>query len=406
MEGRKLEGNQHMSGPEPKLAARIGRMQESATGAVSRRVIELKAQGVDLISLGVGEPDFDPPARVSEAVKRAIDAGGIRYTEVAGLRSLRLAICADSERRRKLRHEPEQVVVSAGAKHTLFNLAQVLYDHGDRVVIPTPAWGSYAEQVRLCGAEPVLLPCEERDAFLVQPDALARALTPRTKAVVLCTPNNPSGAAYGPAALQALAEVLRASTAYVIVDEIYAELLYDGAQHRSLLELAPDLRERLVIVDGVSKRYAMTGYRCGWMLGPTALARACEAVQSQATTSVAAISQLAAQAALAGPDAEVAAMRAELQSRRDRLHAALSALPGLRSHKPAGAFYLLVSVEGLIGKDGLRDDVDVTRFLLERARVAVVPGSAFHAPGYVRLSFATSQAVLDQAVARIADALS
>lgn len=380
-------------------------MAESATAAVFRRVAEQKAKGVDLISLAVGEPDFDPPEHVKQAAKRAIDTGASRYTEVTGLLSLRRAICADSERRRRVRHEPDQVVVSAGAKHSLFNLAQVLYDHGDEVVIPVPAWGSYAEQVRLCGAKPVLVPCLEDDGFLVRPEALARALGPRTKAVVLCTPSNPTGAAYSAAELRALAEVLERSAAYVIVDEIYAELIYDGASHVSLLELAPGLRARLVIVDGVSKRFAMTGYRVGWMLGPRVLVRACEAVQSQATTSVAAVSQLAAQAALEGSDASVIAMRGELARRRDRLLGAINALPGLRARSPRGAFYLFVAVDGLIGRGGLQNDADVTRFLLERARVAVVPGSAFHAPGYIRLSYATSQSQLDAAVERIADAI-
>jgi aspartate aminotransferase len=388
-----------------KLALRMGRMAESATAAVFRRVAEQRAKGVDLVSLAVGEPDFDPPVHVLDAAKRAIDGGASRYTEVVGLLSLRSAICADSLRRRGVQHEPDQVVVSAGAKHTLFNLAQALYDHGDEVVIPVPAWGSYAEQVRLCGATPVLVPCAERDGFLMRPEALTRALSQRTKVVVLCTPNNPTGAAYGPAQLRALAEVLRGSSALVVVDEIYAELTYDGVRHASLLELAPDLKERLVIVDGVSKRFAMTGYRVGWMLGPRALARACEAVQSQATTSVAAVSQLAAQAALEGSDTSVTAMRAELQQRRDRLLAAINALPGLRAQAPRGAFYLFVAVDALFGHGGLHDDADVTRFLLERARVAVVPGSAFHAPGYIRLSYTTSQAQLDRAVERIATAI-
>jgi aspartate aminotransferase len=387
------------------LAARMDRLSESATAAVFRRVAELKAQGVDLISLAVGEPDFAPPAHVREAAKRAIDQGQGRYTEVVGLRSLRQAICADSERRRRVRHEIDQVVVSAGAKHALFNLAQVLYDHGDDVVIPVPAWGSYADQAQLCGARPVLVPCSEQDGFLVRPDALAGALTPRTKAVVLCTPSNPTGAAYGELELRALAEVLRRSDAFVIVDEIYAELSYDGPPPRSLLELAPDLKERLVIVDGVSKRFAMTGYRVGWMLGPREIARACEALQSQATTSVATVAQLAAQAALEGPDGEVQAMRAELEQRRDLLLAELSAIPGLRAHRPRGAFYLFVAVSALIGRGGLRDDADVARFLLERARVAVVPGSAFGVPGYVRVSYAASRAELTRAAARIAEAI-
>ena len=387
------------------FAARVGRMAESATAAVFRRVAELKAQGADLISLAVGEPDFDPPEHVREAAKRAIDAGASRYTEVAGLRSLRAAICEDSARRRGPRHELDAVVVSAGAKHALFNLAQVLFDHGDEVVIPVPAWGSYAEQARLCGAQPVFVPCQERHGFRVRPEALAAALGPRSKAVVLCTPSNPTGATYGERELSALADVLRGSAAYVIVDEIYAEIVYGGARLRSLLEVAPELRERLVIIDGVSKRFAMTGYRVGWMLAPRALARACEAVQSQATTSVAAVSQLAAQAALEGPEAEVHAMRDRFESRRDLLAGRLAQIDGLRVHLPDGAFYLFVAVDGLFGRAGLHSDADVASFLLERARVAVVPGSAFHAPGYVRLSYAASEALLERAAERIADAL-
>jgi aspartate aminotransferase len=410
VEGRQLEDDQHMSGEGAAsgplgFAPRMARMAESATAAVFKRVAELKAQGVDVISLGVGEPDFDPPAHVLEAVKRAVDAGASRYTEVAGLRSLRQAICDDSARRRRVRHEPDEVVVSAGAKHALFNLAQVLFGQGDEVVIPVPAWGSYAEQARLCGATPVLVPCAEQDGFRVRPEALSRALSPRTKALILCTPSNPTGAAYSERELGALAAVLRESRCYAILDEIYAELVYGGVRLRSLLEVAPDLRERVVIVDGVSKRFAMTGYRVGWMLASRALARACEAVQSQATTSVAAVSQLAAQAALLGPEEPVLAMRAQFERRRDLLIERLSRVEDLRVSRPDGAFYLFVAVDGLYGRGGLADDVQVATFLLDRARVAVVPGSAFHAPGYVRMSYAASDAQLSSAAERIADAL-
>jgi aspartate aminotransferase len=385
-----------------RFASRMERMAESATAVVFRKVAELKAQGVDVVSLAVGEPDSEPPAVVRDAVRLAVDRGGVRYTEVAGLRSLRQAICDDSERRRGVRHELGQVVVSVGAKHALFNLAQALFEDGDEVVIPVPAWGSYAEQVRLCGATPVLLPCAERDGFLVQPDALQSALGPRTKAVVLCTPSNPTGAAYSGAQLAALAEVLRKSRAYVIVDEIYATLCYDGFVFESLLSLAPDLGDRLVIVDGVSKRFAMTGYRVGWMLAPHAVARACEAVQSQATTSVSGLCQLAAEAALRDPGAFTETMRAELQRRRDVLFDALSAIPDVRVHKPQGAFYLFASVHELIRRAGCQSDVELAGLLLEQARVAVVPGSAFHAEGYLRLSYATSLAQLERAADGIA----
>ncbi|MGD8862242.1 MAG: pyridoxal phosphate-dependent aminotransferase [Myxococcales bacterium] len=389
----------------PPFAARMGRMSESATAAVFRRVAELRAQGVDLVSLSVGEPDFDPPAHVLEAAKRAIDSGASRYTEVVGLRSLREAICQDSADRRGVAHEPDQVVVSAGAKHALFNLAQALYDHGDEVVIPVPAWGTYAEQARLCGATPVQVPCSGDDGYLVRPEALAGALTERTKAVVLCSPSNPTGAAYDEAQLRALARVLEGSRAVVIVDEIYGTLTYDGFVQRSLLTLAPALRERLVIVDGVSKRFAMTGYRVGWMLAPRPLARACEAVQSQATTSIAAVAQLAAEAALRGSQEPVEAMRACFEARRDRLMSGLSGIEGLEVARPRGAFYLFVDVRGLMAR-GFADDVAVARHLLDRARVAVVPGSAFGAPGHIRLSYATSEAELDRAVEQIGDVLS
>jgi len=352
--------------------------------------------------MSVGEPDASPPSYVRTAMKRAIDEGASRYTEVAGMRSLRQAIAADSERRRGVAHALDEIVVSAGAKHALFNLAQALFDHGDEVVIPVPAWGSYAEQARLCGAEPVLVPCAESDGFLVQPEA-----------VILCTPSNPTGAAYDAPTLAALADVLRESSAFICVDEIYAELLYDGRPRSSLLSVAPDLRERLVIVDGVSKRFAMTGYRVGWALMPRAIARACEAVQSQSTTSVSAPAQLAAQAALVGPDGGdpdtwVHAMRDSLQARRDHLVAGLSSIEGLRVPRPDGAFYVFVSVHGLLGSAtsrGLADDVAVAQYLLDSARVATVPGSAFHAPGYLRLSYATSQAELERAISRIRHAI-
>lgn len=391
---------------QPRLAARMDRMAESATAAVFKRVAELRAAGVEVISLSVGEPDFAPPEAVQRAAKAALDAGATRYTEVAGLRVLREAICADSLGRRGVAHEPSEVVVGAGAKHALFNLAQALYDHGDEIVIPVPAWGSYAEQARLCGATPVLVPCSEDDGFLVRPEALAAALSPRTKAVVLCTPSNPTGATYTPEALRALAAVLSSAAApsqpYVIVDEIYSELVFDGLRCQSLLTLAPELRERLIVIDGVSKRFAMTGYRVGWMLAPAPIARACEKLQSQATTSIAAVAQHAALAALQSDDAHTRAMREELQARRDRMLEGLSKIDGLRVRRPQGAFYLFVSVHGLLGRPGLASDVDVARHWLDHARVAVVPGSDFHAPGYVRLSYATSRPELERALERLA----
>lgn len=395
-----------MSGPSggPKaarpvvLAARMQRMAPSATAATFERVAQLRAQGVTVHALSLGEPDFEPPAHVRDAMKRAIDAGASRYTEVSGMRSLREAICEDSLRRRTHEHAPDEVVVSAGAKHALFNLAQALFDHGDEVVIPTPVWGSYAEQARLCGAAAVLVRAHEADGYRVTPRALASALTVRTKAVMLCAPSNPTGATYGAAELRELAAVLAGGNAYLIVDEIYSELLYDGRKHVSILEAAPELRDRLILVDGVSKRFAMTGYRVGWILAPRAIARACEAVQSQATTSVASPSQHAAEAALRGPDTEVRAMCATYQARRDLLLAGLARVPGIRAQKPDGAFYVFANVEQLMSQAGIESDLELADALLEHGRVAVVAGSAFHAPGHIRLSYATDTRQLERAI--------
>jgi aspartate aminotransferase len=384
-------------------------MRESATAAIFRRVAELRARGEEVFALSLGETEFEPPKHVRDAAHRAIDDGGIRYTEVSGLAALRHAITNDSLRRRGVGHAPDEVVVSAGAKHALFNLAQVLFDHGDEVVIPTPAWGSYAEQARLCGAEPVFVPCAEAGGFLCDPDALRAALGPRTRAVILCDPSNPTGAVRDAGRWRSLADVLRAHSAWIVVDEIYAGLTHDGHEAVSLLKVAPDLRDRIVIVDGVSKRYAMTGWRAGWLLAPRALARACAAVQSQATTSIATVSQRAVIAALEGPQDCVATMREELGRRRDRMLARLADVPGVGVPDSAGAFYVFANVQRLVGRRTddrvLADDVAIAEWLLAKARVATVPGSAFHAPGYLRLSYSVAPEAIDRACDGIARAV-
>lgn len=388
------------------LAQRLNEVASSATSEVFRRVAELRAQGERVISLAVGEPDFAPPPHILAAAQRALDTGPYGYTTVAGLAPLRVAICKDSAARRGMSHASEQVVVSAGAKHALFNLAQALYDPGDEIVIPTPSWVSYADQARLAGARPVFVECPPERDFLLTPEALDRALSPRTKALVLCSPNNPTGSAYTPEQLRALADVLvRHPRVWVIVDEIYAQLCYDGFEARSLCCVAPELHERLVVVDGVSKAHAMTGFRVGWCLAPHALARACEALQSQTTTSIATVAQLAALAALSGDQSHVARMRAIYHARRDRLLAGLSGLPGLSCNRPRGAFYVFADARAWLGRSArgttLDSDVRLAGWLLEHCRLAVVPGSAFGAPGFLRLSYATSEAELDAAIEQL-----
>lgn len=392
-----------------RLAERMARVSVSATSEMFARVARLTAEGVDIVRLSVGEPDFDTPPHIIEATKQALDGGHTRYTLVEGTLPLREAIADESARRRTFRHQPDQVVVAAGAKHVLFNLAQALYDPGDRIVIPTPAWVSYAQHAQLCGAEPVLLPTRAEDDFELDPQQLADTLSKGARALVLCTPSNPTGAVLDAARLRDLAEVLRRHDCLVVVDEIYSRLTHDGCQQPSLIQVAPDLAERIVVVDGVSKSFAMTGYRVGWALCSRDIARALTTVQSQATTNIASFAQEAARVALSGDQACVEAMCSSYGRRRDRMLSGLRALDGIECNTPRGAFYVFADISGLLGRrhDGgeLESDRDVGDWLLDVARVAVVPGSAFGTPGFVRLSYAVADDRIDEALTRMADAI-
>lgn len=386
---------------------RLARIAPSATGEMFRRVADLKARGEPLIGLHVGEPDFAPPPDVLAATARALTGGPYGYTHTAGMPALREAICARSLARRGLVHSPDSVVVTAGAKHALFHLAQALFDEGDEVLIPTPSWVSYADQARLAGATPVFVPCAEGDGFLPSAASLRSAITDKTKALILCSPNNPTGSTFDEPALRELAQLLVRRSIWIIVDEIYAELYYGvGAHAPSLLGVAPELREQTVIVDGVSKSYAMTGFRVGWLVAPRELARACETLQSQSTSSIATVTQLAAHAALSGEQGCVEQMRSAYRERRDMLVAALRKVPGVSCQVPSGAFYVFANVAGWLGRRTpggklLASDVDVVEWLLEDAKVALMPGSAFGGPGYLRISYAAGLDQLQEAVHRI-----
>jgi aspartate aminotransferase len=379
----------------PPLAKRLQTIAPSATLEVSARAAELRARGIDIFPFGVGEPDFEPPRFVLEAAKQAIDKGCSKYTAVTGIAPLKEAICAWSKERRGHAPSPSQVCVTVGAKHALFNLALALFEPGDDVIIPSPCWVTYPEQVRLVGATPVIVQTEEAAGWRLGPAELERALTPRTKAIILCTPSNPTGAAYPEAAMGALLDVLRKHSAWLIVDEIYAELVYDGFRHVSAARLAPDMMDRIIIVDGASKMYAMTGWRIGWSIAPATLTRALDVVQGQSTTNAAAVAQYAALAALTGPQEEVERMREAFQRRRDVMVQGLNAIPGIRCRMPEGAFYAFADCRGLLSLDyggsPIGDDTRLGQWLLDRAHIAAVPGSAFGAPGYVRFSYATSE---------------
>jgi aspartate aminotransferase len=390
-----------------RLAKRLDVVQPSATLAVSAKAAALKAQGKTIYAFGVGEPDFDTPAHVRDAAKYALDKGQTRYTAVSGTPELRKAIAEDSQKRRSVPCKPEQVVVGVGAKHVLFNLALALYEPGDEVIIPAPYWVSYPEQVRLAGAEPVIVETTEESGFRMTAAQLEKAITPKTKAVILCTPSNPTGSAYAENDLRALVEVMAKHDAWLIVDEIYASLVYDGFKSVSALTLASEAnRDRIIVVDGVSKTYAMTGWRIGWSITPAPLAKSIDIVQGQSTTNPAAVAQAAAIAAITGPQESVEAMRVRFEKRRDLMVDRLRAIPGVKCRKPEGAFYAFADFRALLGLPSshaasgkLADDMEIAKFLLEEAGCAAVPGSAFGAPGYLRFSYATSEENIEKGLA-------
>ena len=392
------------------VAERLSVIKPSATVAIAQKARDLKAKGVDVLSFSVGQPDFDTPAHIGDAAKRAIDEGKTTgYTAVRGIPDLCAAIADVSAKRRGgLKHTPEEVVVSVGAKHTLFNLATALYDPGDEIIIPAPYWVSYPEQVKLFGATPVVVDTTGSD-FKLTPELLRGAITPKTKALILCSPSNPTGAAYTADELRALADAVKDQKFWIIVDEIYAQLIYGGFEQRSILEVAPDLKDRTIIVDGVSKTFAMTGWRIGWMLAPPHVAKACDKIQGQGTTNPSAVSQYAALAAVTGPSEPIEAMRKAFEDRRAVIVDGLNAIDGIECRMPEGAFYAFPSVKGLFGKKAgdkvLEDDLAVANYLLEEARCAVVPGTAFGTNGYLRISYACSTDQIREGLGRIGAAV-
>lgn len=356
---------------------------------------KLAAQGVRVFPFSVGEPDFPTPAHIVEAAKLALDEGATRYTHPTGTPELKQAICDATKKHRGFDVTPDRVVVSCGAKHALFNVAAALYGPGDEVIVPAPYWVSYPEQVRLFGATAVIATTEAASGFALTPEELERRITPRTKALILCSPSNPTGAAYTRDQLLALAEVVRRHSFWVVVDEIYADLVYGGFEHHSLAALAPDLRDRIIVIDGVSKSFAMTGWRIGWSIAPPALSKALGTIQSQSTTNPAAVSQAAAIAALTGPRDALEAMRRAFERRRTIMIDGLNALPGVHATLPEGAFYAFPEVRGLIGKrfggKVLDSDLEVAMYFLREAHAAVVAGEPFGAPGFMRLSYACAE---------------
>ncbi|HWC01889.1 MAG TPA: pyridoxal phosphate-dependent aminotransferase [Methylomirabilota bacterium] len=386
------------------LAERARRLTPSPTLVLSARARALRAQGIDVLSFTAGEPDFDTPERVKEAAVRAIRDGQTKYTDAGGIPELKSAICAKLKRDSGLAYESSEVIASVGAKHTLYNVCAVLVDPGDEVIVPAPYWVSYTEQVRLCEGVPVVVGCDEPRGFQLDLAALRGAVTPRTKLLLLNTPNNPTGAVYPRADLERVAALALEHGFYVVSDECYDALSYEG-RVASIAALGPEIKARTIVVNTCSKTYAMTGWRLGFAAGPREIVKAMTDLQGQCTSNPTSIAQWAAVEALGGPQDEVAKMAGEFDQRRRVIVAGLNRIPGWRCPMPPGAFYAFPDVSGLFGRrfDGqvLRGSADVTAFLLDAARVAVVPGADFGSDRHLRISYACGLEQIREGLARI-----
>ncbi|MFL2778077.1 MAG: pyridoxal phosphate-dependent aminotransferase [Paracoccus marcusii] len=389
------------------ISDRLARIKPSPTIAMTTRAADLRTQGRNIISLSAGEPDFDTPENVRDAAKAAIDAGHTRYTAVDGTPSLKRAIADKFARENGLDYAPAQITVGTGGKQILYNALMATLDDGDEVIVPAPYWVSYPDMVLLAGGTPVVVECDQASGFRLTPDALEAAITPRTKWLILNSPSNPSGAGYDRAQMAALCDVLlRHPQVWVLADDIYEHLVFDGFAFCTPAQVEPRLKDRVLTMNGVSKSYAMTGWRIGYGAGPEALIKAMAKLQSQSTSNPCSISQYAAEAALTGPQDYITDSRAVFQRRRDLVVAGLNACPGLDCPVPQGAFYVYPSIAGLIGLTSaggtpIDSDEAFANALLDETGVAVVFGAAFGLSPHFRISYATSDDVLQDAMARI-----
>jgi len=394
------------------LAQRVLSAKPSATAEMTRLANQLKRDGRDVIALSQGEPDFPTPEHIREAAKSAIDRNQSRYTETAGTLALREAVVRKFQRDNGLNYHPDEIQVGCGAKQLLFNALQATLNPGDEVVIPTPAWVSYPEMVLLAGGQPVIVRCGAAAGFKITPEQLEEAITPRTKWLMLNSPSNPSGAVYSRDELLALSEVLlRHPHVWFMADDIYEKIRYDDTPFATPAAVAPEFVERTLTINGVSKAYAMTGWRVGFGAGPQRLIKAMNLVQSQSTSHTSSISQAASIAALDGPTDFLQGFVQTFHQRRDHVVASLRAIKGLTCDSPPGAFYAFPGCHDLLGRrapsgERIGTDADFALYILRHAGVAVVPGTAFELPGHFRLSYAASDAQLAVAMIRIADACS
>ena len=383
------------------LSARAGRIGVSPTMKVAAEAIGLKAQGVDIVDLGAGEPDFPTPRHIGEAAKAAIDANFTKYTSNSGSEDLKRAVAARYRDDYGVEYATSEIIITAGGKQALYNAAMVLFGPGDEVITHMPGWPTLVEQIKLAEATPVIVRAHAEDGFAVRADAFLSAITPRTRGIILNSPGNPTGALVSEQDLLAIAGEAGRRGIWVVIDLCYEKLIYQPVAHNLPRILSERLRDRAVLCGSASKAYAMTGWRCGWMLAPAPIVSAASALQSHSTSNVCSITQRAVLAGLSGPQACVAEMLDEYRRRRDQLCGWLTHEPRLRVVKPAGAFYLFPDVTDFLSPDGIRTSSELAQALLDEARVAVTPGEAFDAPGFIRLSYATSMSELERGTARI-----
>jgi len=391
------------------LSERVKKIKPSATLAMDTKAKAMKAQGLDIVNFGVGEPDFDTPDHIKEAAIKAIREGFTKYTAVGGIDALKDAIIAKLKNDNGLDYTREEIIVSCGAKHSLYNIAQALYGPGDEVLIPSPYWVSYPDQVLLSDAVPVFVHTTEADSFMLKPEVLESKITKKTKALILNSPSNPTGFIYDRKALEAIAAIAVKHNIYVIADEVYEKLVYDGHEHISIASLGKEIKARTIVVNALSKSHAMTGWRIGYAAGPKEIIKAMTNIQSQSTSNPNSIAQKAAVAALTGPQDSVGIMCAEFDKRRKFLVDGLNSIKGIRCLPPTGAFYVFPNVSALYGKKAgqrqINSSLDFALYLLEEAKVALVHGEAFGDDNYIRISYATSMENIEKALGRIREAV-
>ena len=391
------------------VASRIRQIPPSATLALNAKANQLKAQGIDIVNFGVGEPDFDTPENIREAAIRAIKEGFTRYTPVGGIPDLKEAICDKFKGDYGLTYKPAEILVSCGGKHGLYNLFQIMFEPGDEVIIPAPYWVSYVPMAMLAEAKPVVLPTRAENGFKLTAAELKAGITPRTKALVLNSPSNPTGGVYSRAELEALGQVVLEHGLYVISDDIYDKILFDGAKFTNIAMLSPELKARTFVLNGVSKAYAMTGWRIGYLTGPEAGIQAATNLQSQSTSNATSIAQKAAVEALNGPQDALAVMLAEFAWRRDDIYRRVLEIPGVTTTKPGGAFYIFPNFSAYFGKLSIAPKQTPSQalaaYLLDEAQVAAVPGVEFGEDACLRFSYATSRERIATGVSRIQAAL-